>query len=177
MTAPELTPAQAPPPGFGARIGCLLYEFLLLFGVFVGLVLLPAIAAMALTQHWPGLIGPPMMGTWVFLVFGAYFVYFWTRGGQTLAMLTWRIRVVTVDGRPLGYGRAAMRYLLGWMWVLPAPLVVHFSGDRGWGLLLVALLTGLVVYMALARLHPDRQTWHDALCKTRLIQWNPAKRP
>lgn len=175
MTGPEADAALAPPPSFGARIGCLLYEFLLLFGVFVGLVLLPATAVMALTQRWPWLMGPPVLGSWLFLVFGAYFVYFWTHSGQTLAMLTWRLRVVTTDGRPLTVPRAALRYLLGWMWVLPAPLLVHLSGHRGWGLLLVALLAGMAAYLLLARLHPDRQTWHDALCKTRLIRWNPPR--
>jgi len=177
VTATEPGVAQTAPPSAGASLGCLLYEFLLLFGVFVGLVLLPATAAMALTQRWPWLVGPPVLGLWLFLVFGAYFVYFWTHSGQTLAMLTWHIRVVTLDGQPLSRPRAALRYVLGWMWVLPAPLLAHVLGYRSWGQLLVALLVGIALYWALAQLHPARQAWHDFLCKTRLIRWNPPRKP
>ncbi len=41
---------------------------------------------------------------------GLYFVLFWSRGGQTLAMKTWRIRVVTREGVALTWRQAWMRY-------------------------------------------------------------------
>jgi uncharacterized RDD family membrane protein YckC len=57
-----------------------------------------------------------------------YFVWQWRHGGQTLAMRTWRLRVVTRDGAPLDWARAARRYLfalagtllagVGFLWAL-----------------------------------------------------------
>jgi uncharacterized RDD family membrane protein YckC len=49
---------------------------------------------------------------WVLFVWAIYFVGFWTRGGQTLPMKTWRIRVVRWDGAPIGVARAIHRYLV-----------------------------------------------------------------
>jgi len=40
-----------------------------------------------------------------------YFIYCWTHGGQTLAMKTWRLRVVMKDGGPLSLRTAVYRYL------------------------------------------------------------------
>ena len=49
---------------------------------------------------------------WVLVVAGAYFAWFWTRGGQTLPMKTWRLRVVRHDGAPVSPGRAIHRYVI-----------------------------------------------------------------
>jgi uncharacterized RDD family membrane protein YckC len=174
-TLPQATAAQAAAPGWGARLGCLLYEGVLLFGVITGLVVLPAVLLAYLLRSSPGLLSPTVLGIWFFVALGGYFIYFWSRSGQTLAMLTWRIRLVTAQGTTLTPARAAARYVLSWMWVLPAPLIVHLSGLRGWGPFLGALMAGMLGYAALARLHPDRQYWHDALCRTRLIRWNPPR--
>jgi uncharacterized RDD family membrane protein YckC len=43
-------------------------------------------------------------------VAAAYFIWHWTRG-QTLPMKTWRIRLVTLGGLPVGAGRAALRFV------------------------------------------------------------------
>jgi uncharacterized RDD family membrane protein YckC len=61
-------------------------------------------------------------------VMAAYFVWFWTHGGQTLAMRTWRIRLLTAGGAEVGIKVASMRFLLaftglalfgaGWWWAL-----------------------------------------------------------
>jgi uncharacterized RDD family membrane protein YckC len=52
---------------------------------------------------------------YLFLVLGFYFVACWSRGGRTLAMQTWRMRVVRRDGASIGVGRAALRYALAWV--------------------------------------------------------------
>ncbi len=75
---------------------------------------------------------------------GLYFVLFWSRGGQTLAMKTWRIRVVTVDGAPLTGRRAWIRYF----WALAT--------------------FGLGIVWAL--FDRDRQFLHDRLAGTRLVK-------
>lgn len=49
---------------------------------------------------------------YLILVGGIYFVWFWTHGGQTLAMQTWKMRITRLDGQQLSVGRALVRYLL-----------------------------------------------------------------
>ena len=49
---------------------------------------------------------------WVVFVTASYFTWFWTRGGQTLPMKTWRFKVVRFDGAPLSRARALHRYVL-----------------------------------------------------------------
>ena len=56
---------------------------------------------------------------YLFLVLGAYFVACWTRGGRTLPMQTWKIRVVRDDGVAIGIGRAMLRYALAWLSLVP----------------------------------------------------------
>ncbi len=46
------------------------------------------------------------------LVMYAFFVFFWTYGGQTLGMRAWRLRVETSHGAIPGFGRASLRFVL-----------------------------------------------------------------
>jgi len=57
---------------------------------------------------------------WLLAVIGAYYVWFWTHGGQTLPMKTWRIRLVRADGAAMGAGRAMHRYALAVLGLLAA---------------------------------------------------------
>jgi uncharacterized RDD family membrane protein YckC len=91
-------------------------------------------------------------------------------------MKTWHIRLVTADGRPVGEWRAAARYLLSWLWFLPALGIAHAAGLHSLGSLFGAMAVGVLVFAALSFLHPQRQYWHDALCGTRLVTWRPARR-
>ena len=103
----------------------------------------------------------------LFVVFGIYFVWLWAKG-QTLAMKTWNIRVVDLAGQPITQTRALVRYVLSWLWFLPALIAV-----APFGLSIaesLVILTGwILVWAILSRFHPDKQFWHDALAGTRLI--------
>ena len=80
------------------------------------------------------------------VVIYAFFVGFWTRGGQTLGMSAWRLRVEMQDGNPLPAGVAILR-------LVTASLSLACFG--------LGFLWQLV----------DRQslTWHDRLAGTRVI--------
>jgi uncharacterized RDD family membrane protein YckC len=103
----------------------------------------------------------------LFLVLGLYFVYFWIKG-QTLAMKTWRIRVVDRHGRPLTPWRALRRYLLCWLWFLP-PLAALAPLQLPVGEIAVLTLGWIAVWALASRLQPQRQFWHDIWAGTRLI--------
>jgi uncharacterized RDD family membrane protein YckC len=127
-------------PGLARRLAACLYD---------GLVL-TAVLMMA-TAVWVGIRRAPVApGDWWFrayliatslLFFGA----FWTRG-ETLGMRAWRLRIVTRDGRPPGWGRALARgaaALLSWL-----PLGAGF------------------LWVLVDR---ERLAWHDRITGTRLI--------
>ncbi|RTL36221.1 MAG: RDD family protein [Burkholderiales bacterium] len=166
--APDLS---ATPPGLARRFAAFLYEGVLLFGVVFFAGLLYAI----LTRQEHALQGRTGMSVVIFLVLGLYFVGFWTRTGQTLAMKTWHLRVVDAAGRPLGVVRAIVRYLLSWLWFLPALLSVRLIGLHSGGAIIGSLIAGVLAYLVIARLHPQRQFLHDALCGARVITQLPQR--
>ena len=88
-------------------------------------------------------------------------------------MQTWRIRLVTTAGGRVPLGRALCRYLLCWLWFLPALLGVTLAGLKGSLPTFSAMIAGIAAYAALAWLRPDRQYWHDAVCGTRLVKSGP----
>ncbi len=49
---------------------------------------------------------------YIYLCLGAYFVYCWVQGGQTLGMKTWRLQLQTITAKPISKGVAVKRYLL-----------------------------------------------------------------
>jgi uncharacterized RDD family membrane protein YckC len=152
-------------------MACFVYEGVLLFGV----VMAAGFGYAVVTQQHHALVGSTGLKAFLFVVLGIYFASFWSRTGQTLAMLTWQIRLVDVQGHAVGKLRALARYGLSWLWFLPALLAVSLSGLKGAGFTFTALATGVLTYAALSRLHPQGQFFHDVLCGTRLVPWQSAK--
>ncbi len=157
-------------PSLWRRMACWTYEGMLLFGV----LFIAGYLFGTLTQTRNAMDNRHGLQAFLFLIFGIYFVWLWSKG-QTLAMKTWNIRLVDVQGRPVSQARALLRYLLSWIWLLPSLSLVWLLGLPAAGL--VALVLGWVaIYATLSRFHPQRQFWHDALAGTRLIS-SPAKNP
>jgi uncharacterized RDD family membrane protein YckC len=86
-----------------------------------------------------------LLQAFVAAVFAAYFLWCWLRGGQTLAMKAWRIRVVPADGGALSPATALLRF--------------------GLALVLVPLAIGPLW----AIVDRERQFLHDRLAGTRLV--------
>ena len=167
-------PAGLPPvPGVWRRMACFVYEGVLLFGV----LMISGWLFSTLTQQRHALVGRHGLQFFLFLVLGIYFIWFWTHGGQTVAMKAWHVRLVDAAGRPVTQARALARYLLSWLWFVPALAAVWLAEMHGGGEIFGVLFAGIVTYAVLARLHPRRQFLHDALCGTQLITWRPALPP
>ena len=158
-------------PSLRRRFACFVYEGVLLFGV----LMLGGLIFSMLTGQRHALQGRHSLQAFLFVVLALYFVGFWSHGGQTLAMRTWRIRVVRHDGAPLGPGRALARYATAWMWFLPALLAVRLAQLETLGGIGAVLAAGVIGYALTSRLHPQRQFWHDALCGTRLATVRPPR--
>ena len=161
-----MSPAQdLSAPSLRRRLACFVYEGVLLFGV----VTIAAYLFSSLSQQRHALDNRLGLQVFLFVVLGIYFVWFWSHGGQTVAMKAWRIRLVDRDGRPVSQGRAFARYLLSWLWFVPALLATYLLTTPRTGVIFGALFAGVVVWALLSRLHPTRQFLHDRLSGTRLV--------
>lgn len=169
-TNPTRPPSAADTPRLARRMAAFLYEGVLLFGV----TMISGYLWSSLTQQRHALQGREGMMAFQFVVLGIYFVWFWSRGGQTVAMKAWHIRLVDAAGQPVSQARALVRYVLAWLWFLPGPAAVYAAGLHDKASIYGALFFGVLAYAGLAFLRPDRQFWHDAVCGTRLIDWRPA---
>ena len=151
------------------RMAAFLYEGVLLFGVlaFTGMVYAISVHQTSGIEKRSGLIAV------CFVVLGLYFVVLWTRAGQTLAMKTWHLRLLTDAGAPLSPRRALARYLASYVWFLP-PLALAGALKLPNAGAIFGLVAGWIALYALAALlHPRRQFWHDALCGTAIVGTRP----
>ena len=98
----------APRAGLSRRFASAFYDALLLAALLLVATLPFVLLVGDATHGWQR----HLLQAWLVVVAGMYFVYFWTRGGQTLAMRTWRLRVVRSDGAAVEALRAAHRYAL-----------------------------------------------------------------
>lgn len=150
-------------PGVARRFACLVYEVLVLFGVGIVCGLIGALLL--------AIAGRPQYAVaevFAFGVYGVYFVWFWSRHGQTLPMRTWHVRLVAADGGPVTTGRAIVRYLAACLWIAPPALAWH--GDHR----LAVIAAWGACYGLSALLLPGRQFLHDLIAGTRLIDVKPA---
>ena len=119
------------------------YEILLLSGVVAVLMIAPHVLIGAFAHR---LATPTVLWAHLFLVLLVYFIGFWSNGGQTLAMKTWRIRLLTAEGLPVRPARALLRFLLCW------PSLVFGGVGIVWALI-----------------DRDRQFLHDRIAGTQLV--------
>jgi uncharacterized RDD family membrane protein YckC len=158
-------------PSLRRRLATMLYEGVILFGV----IFLAAYLFSTLTQQRNGLMLHNWLAGWIGIVLAAYFVWFWSHGGQTLPMKTWRLKVVDAHGQPLKAPRAFVRYLLAWLWFLP-PLALHPILGLAVPQTLLVFTAWVVLWAAAARFDPARQFIHDRLAGTRIVLVQPISR-
>ncbi|MBK7423175.1 MAG: RDD family protein [Propionivibrio sp.] len=130
-------------PGVLRRLAAMCYEILLLSGVVAVLMIAPHVLIGAFAHR---LATPTVLWAHLFLVLLVYFIGFWSNGGQTLAMKTWRIRLLTAEGLPVRPAQALLRFLLCW------PSLVFGGVGIVWALI-----------------DRDRQFLHDRIAGTQLV--------
>ena len=125
-------------PGLPRRLASMVYEAILLFAVafFAAWVFFFASGGRDASAGGMRLLLQFFIG----LFFAAYFLWSWLRGGQTLAMKAWRIRLVDVTP-----ARALLRLILAAIFVPSGISVIWALFDR------------------------DRQFLHDRLAHSRLV--------
>ncbi|MEO5844574.1 MAG: RDD family protein [Caldimonas sp.] len=173
MTAEDggggLAVGRAATPSLGRRMACFVYEATLLFGVALIPGFLGAFFFAQTGQRHP-LQSDTALRVYALVLYGVYFVWLWSARGQTLAMQTWRIRLVTGAGGQVSQGRALLRYIACCCaWFGPATLLasaLQWPPAQSLG----AVAAGITGWALLALLEPERQFWHDRFCGTRLMK-------
>lgn len=128
------------------RLAALFYDLLVLLALwmFAAALVLLAFAGNVDVSHQPTLYHFVLQG--VLLILSAlYFVISWSRGGQTIGMRAWRVRLVDENGTSPNFQRSLLRFALA----------------------LVSLIAGFGFIWCL--FDSDRRAWHDVMARTRMI--------
>jgi uncharacterized RDD family membrane protein YckC len=135
------------PAGLLRRLGALLYDSLLLAAVLMiaTALFLPLTGGEAITSTRNPLLVWVYRGVLAGLVV-LFYGSFWTRRGQTLGMISWRLRLEREDGGALTWGDTLRRLAAAVLSLLPAGL--------GW------------LWIAV---DPGKRAWHDRLSRTRMV--------
>lgn len=142
------SPAR-PSPLLLRRLGAALYDALICAALVMGVGLTFTLLMGGATEdlHGPGPAGQALLQLALVAVPAAYFLISWTRGGQTVGMRPWRLRVVAADGGAVTPRAAVIRLLAALLSWAPAGLGFLWSlVDR------------------------DRLAWHDRLSATHLVR-------
>ncbi|WP_074859006.1 RDD family protein [Nitrosospira briensis] len=94
-------------PGLWRRLLSIIYEFLIL----VAVLFIASFVFHLVFRDTGSLFFRPAFQLYLLVVAGIYFTWFWTHGGQTLPMQTWKLRVIRADGGQLFLKQALARYL------------------------------------------------------------------
>ena len=135
------------PAGLGRRIGAWAYDALLLLAVVMiaTALLLPFNGGEALTSDQAPLLELAYRSTIIAIVV-VYCGYCWTRSGQTIGMLAWRLSVEREDGGRLTWRDSCLR--------VAAATVSLLAAGLGYAWLWF---------------DPQRRTWHDRWTRTRVV--------
>lgn len=125
MRKASLDHAGIPLPGFRRRLASMVYEGLLMLGVLSVAFMIPQLAlGLGFGIVLPG----PILFGHLFIVLGAYFLWYWSHGGQTLAMQTWKLQISTPSGTAPSMQFLVLRYLLAW------PSILFYGAGLIWAL-------------------------------------------
>lgn len=139
------------PAPLGRRLAAVIYDSLLVIALWflAGFAALPFTGGQAVSQ------GHPVFMLLLYGILAAFFIWFWTRGGQTLGMRAWRLQIRRADtGQGISLTQAGLRLLLA----VPS-----------WGFFGLGVLAMLV--------DPQRRTLHDRLSGTEIILLPPPAPP
>ncbi|WFM71770.1 RDD family protein [Halomonas sp. CKK8] len=121
------------PAGLGRRLGAMLYDGLLVLAIWIVMVsahlaVVRLVLEVPAEQVGTGLVQVLSLRLLLAVTAFVFFAFFWTRGGMTLGMQAWRLRVQTLDGCSITGFQALQRFLvagislaafgLGYLWIL-----------------------------------------------------------
>lgn len=125
------------------RLAAFLYDALLMLAIWF------VVGGVAVALNGGESLGHnnPFMPSIMFIVWVGFNLYFWRRGGQTLGMRSWRLRLLSTTGKPLTLTQCMLR-------------------------LIMAVPSFVCCFIGYLWMHVDKKglTWHDRYSETRVIQ-------
>ena len=113
-------PSMQTNASFLRRLGAMTYDAFLLFA----LLMIAAIPVVVIAGANSAFFKSPLYTLYLYSICFLFYGWFWTHGGQTLGMRSWKIRVIRDDGLPLGWdsllkmlGSQEPRYLIQFPYV------------------------------------------------------------
>lgn len=128
--------------GFLKRLAALLYDVFILFSIMI----LATLIILPINHFKPIPPKQPLYQGYLVLIAIAYYFLSWYKGGQTIGLRAWNLKLISVDYKPLQFKQLFKRILFA----IPSMLFC-----------LVGLLWALV--------DKQKQTLYDKLSETRVI--------
>ena len=113
-------PANTRPAGLPSRLGAMLYDGLLVTAIWIAVTVAHLVFFRFVLGQKAEEIGIQGVDIWslrllLVLITTLFFVFFWQRGGMTLGMQAWRLRVQTLDGESISLKQSLVRCLTAWL--------------------------------------------------------------
>jgi uncharacterized RDD family membrane protein YckC len=116
--------------------------------IVISLLMLAAALAMLTGFGGRTAMKDPVYTGYLLVVWFLYLAWCWHKGGMTVGMRAWRVKIEDKDGRRPGWGVTALRFLVS---------------------LVSAAFAGMGFLWSLV--DADKRTWHDILSRTRLVRY------
>tara|TARA_B110000914_G_scaffold8867_1_gene7315 strand:- start:591 stop:1088 length:498 start_codon:yes stop_codon:yes gene_type:complete len=106
--------------GLMRRLAALLYDGFLVAAIWMVLgFILQLIVGTQSNQLVDGVVQTdPLLDALLFTIMLAsgsgFYIWFWTKSGQTLGMIAWRIKVESLDGGLMDFKQGVIRYIAAW---------------------------------------------------------------
>jgi len=147
---PESFPVAQDSAPLWRRFAALVYDLLVLAALSMAYSALAILAYVSITgeqgeAYTPMFEGPLFPLGWLALILGFY-LFFWSRGGQTLGMRAWRLRLTDSRGHSPSIRQCALRCLAG-------PFALGLAAFGYWW----------------AWFDREGRCWHDRVSGTRVV--------
>ena len=121
--------------GLFRRLAALVYDALIVIAILflasaIAMLVVVLIMGSAAITEQNVLVENPIYFAWLIFCWFYYYSWCWQRGGQTLGMKAWRLKLVSNDGDKISYKNALLRFLSALFGLANFWLLV--SGKRGW---------------------------------------------
>lgn len=128
------------PASLPRRLGAIVYDTLMIIAISFA-----ATALWMFITQTDRAVGPAYQ-SFLFVSIFSFFGFFWTRSGQTIGMLAWRIRVQSKEGYSITWTQALIRFF-------SAMLAFIAFGIGYWWMLI----------------NDEKLTWQDMASKTEIV--------
>jgi uncharacterized RDD family membrane protein YckC len=159
------------------RLLSMVYDSLLLAAVvFIAYALFMPVAKSAGLEA-----GHPLTSIYLLSVVFLFNAWFWTHGGQTLGMKTWKIKLIHENGQAISWKQALLRYLCalpGWFLIIIGASglflgTLSFPEPFAWiNKIPMGVIFGAGLVMLYLEQRPDN--WRDRFSHTRIILLKPS---